>query len=150
MTLYLIAIVLVFTFFTVLTIAGPGSAFIVIPTIYWLGIPLTEAMAVGLLLNTISLTFASINYIRYRLILFRTSLPIILFAIIFSPRGAYSTLFFPGKTLLLFFGIFLIFAASMMLFYKPKAREHTQANAKKEIKIGIVLGIVAGYIGGLL
>lgn len=57
------AAVLVFVFTTVLTIAGVGSAFIVIPTFYWLGIPLTEAMAIGLLLNAVSMSFASANFI---------------------------------------------------------------------------------------
>ena len=51
MTTVLLAALLVFLFTTVLTVAGVGAAFIIIPTFYWLGIPLTEAMAVALLLN---------------------------------------------------------------------------------------------------
>lgn len=147
-TIIAAALVLVFT--TVLTIAGVGAAFIVIPTFYWLGIPLTEAMAIGLLLNAISMTFASANYIRYKLVLFRTAVPIIALAIVFSPLGAWSTRFFPKNTLILLFVIFLVFAASMMLFYKPKKKEKGQTSGKKEFKIGIGLGIGAGYLGGLL
>ncbi|MGQ9495860.1 MAG: sulfite exporter TauE/SafE family protein [Thermoanaerobaculaceae bacterium] len=143
------ATVIVFVFTTVLTIAGVGSAFIVIPTFYWLGIPLTEAMAIGLLLNAISMTFASANYIRYKLVIFRTAVPIILLAIIFSPLGAWSTRFFPKKILILLFVLFLVFAASMMLFYKPKKKEEVQSRGK-ELKTGIGLGIGAGYLGGLL
>ena len=126
LTLNLAAALLVFVFTTVLTIAGVGSAFIVIPTFYWLGVPLTEAMAIGLLLNAISMTFASANYIRYKLVLFRTALPIIVLAIVFSPLGAYSTRYFPKNVLILLFVIFLVFAASMMLFYKPKKKEEGQ------------------------
>jgi len=146
----IIAAALVFVFTTVLTIAGVGSAFIVIPTFYWLGIPLTEAMAFGLLLNAISMTFASANYIRYKLVLFRTAVPIIALAIVFSPLGAWSTRFFPKNTLILLFVIFLVFAASMMLFYKPKKKEEGQSSVGKEFKTGIGLGIGAGYLGGLL
>jgi uncharacterized membrane protein YfcA len=73
----------------VLTIAGVGSAFIVIPTFYWLGFPLTEAMAASLLLNVISMTFASANYIRYDLVPFRTAVPIIILAVA-SLRGSIS------------------------------------------------------------
>ena len=85
LTVNAVAAVLVFVFTTVLTIAGVGSAFIVIPTFYWLGVPLTEAMAIGLLLNAISMAFASANYIRYKLVLFRTAIPIIVLAVVFSP-----------------------------------------------------------------
>ncbi len=150
LTLNLAAAVLVFVFTTVLTIAGVGSAFIVIPTFYWLGVPLTESMAIGLLLNAISMTFASANYIRYKLILFRTALPIIVLAIVFSPLGAYSTRYFPKNVLILLFVIFLVFAASMMLFYKPKKKTEGQGDGGKELKTGIGLGIGAGYLGGLL
>lgn len=141
---------IVFTFTTVLTIAGVGSAFIVIPTFYWLGVPLTEAMAIALLLNAISMTFASANYIRYKLVLFRTAIPIIILAVLFSPLGAYSTRYFPKNTLILLFVLFLVFAASMMLFYKPKKKSDGQGDGKKELEIGIGLGIGAGYLGGLL
>lgn len=144
------AAVLVFVFTTILSIAGVGSAFIVIPTFYWLGVPLTEAMAIGLLLNAISMTFASANYIRYNLVLFRTAIPIIILAVLFSPLGAYSTRYFPKNALLLLFVLFLIFAASMMLFYQPKKKKEGQGATGKEIKTGIGLGIGAGYLGGLL
>ncbi len=146
----ILAALLVFVFTTVLTIAGVGAAFIVIPTFYWLGIPLTEAMAIGLLLNAISMTFASANYIRYKLVLFRTAVPIIVLAVIFSPLGAWSTRFFQKNTLILLFVIFLVFAASMMLFYKPKKKEEGQLSGGKELNAGIGLGIGAGYLGGLL
>jgi uncharacterized membrane protein YfcA len=150
LTINAAAAVLVFVFTTVLTIAGVGSAFIVIPTFYWLGVPLTEAMAIGLLLNAISMTFASANYIRYNLVLFRTAIPIILLAILFSPLGAYSSRFFPKNMLILLFVLFLIFAASMMLFYKPKKKEEGKNDSGKELKTGVGLGICAGYLGGLL
>ncbi len=150
LTINAAAAVLVFVFTTVLTIAGVGSAFIVIPTFYWLGIPFTEAMAIGLLLNAISMTFASANYIRYKLVMFRTALPIIVLAIVFSPLGAYSTRYFPKNVLIFLFVLFLVFAASMMLFYKPKNITEGQGEGGKELKTGVGLGIGAGYLGGLL
>lgn len=150
MTTYILATALVFGFTAVLSVAGLGGAFIIIPTFYWLGMPLTEAMAIGLLLNAIGMTFASANYIRYKLVLFRTALPIIILAVVFSPLGAYSTRYFPKNTLILFFVLFLVFPASMMLFYRPKEKKDKQHVAGKELKTGIGLGIGAGYLGGLL
>jgi uncharacterized protein len=146
----IIAAILVFLFTTVLTIAGVGAAFIIIPTFYWLGIPLTEAMAVALLLNAISMSFASVNYVRYKLVAFRTAIPIILLAIVFSPLGAYSTRFFSKEFLIIIFSAFLVFAGSMMLFYAPAKKTESPSSPGKELKTGIGLGAVAGYLGGLL
>jgi hypothetical protein len=145
-----VAAAIVFIFTTVLTIAGIGSAFIVIPTFYWLGVPLIEAMAIGLLLNTISMTVASANYIRYGLVVFKTAIPIILLAVIFSPLGAYSASYFPKNALIVLFVVFLVFAGSMMLFYKPKQKDCLDASASKQRITGIGLGVTAGYLGGLL
>ncbi len=145
-----IASVLVFLFTTVLTIAGVGAAFIIIPTFYWLGIPLTEAMTVALLLNAISMSFASFNYMRYKLVVFKTAIPIICLAIVFSPLGAYSTRFFSKEFLIAIFSAFLIFAGSMMLFYTPAKKKDARSSPDKELKVGIGLGIGAGYLGGLL
>jgi uncharacterized protein len=149
MLILIVAATLVFLFTTVLTIAGVGAAFIIIPTFYWLGIPLKEAMAVALLLNAFSMTFASANYIRRKLVVFQTAIPIIVLAIIFSPLGAYSTRFFPEKMLLALFIVFLAFAGSMMLFYRPRQRISSES-AKKELASGIATGTFAGYLGGLL
>jgi uncharacterized protein len=150
MTTVLLASLLVFLFTTVLTVAGVGAAFIIIPTFYWLGIPLTEAMAVALLLNAISMSFASFNYIRYRLVRFKTAVPIIILAVIFSPLGAYSTRYFPKNLLILLFVFFLLFAGSMMLFYAPKQKIDGGASQGKELRTGVGVGIGAGYLGGLL
>jgi uncharacterized membrane protein YfcA len=146
----IIASVLVFLFTTVLTVAGVGAAFIIIPTFYWLGFPLTEAMAVALLLNAISMGFASFNYIRYKLVTFRTAIPIILLAVVFSPMGAYSAHLFPRDLLVALFSLFLIFAGSMMLFYKPRVKAAHAGQHKRELKAGVGLGVGAGYLGGLL
>ncbi|MCX5811123.1 MAG: sulfite exporter TauE/SafE family protein [Proteobacteria bacterium] len=149
-TTILLASLIVFLFTTVLTVAGVGAAFIIIPTFYWLGVPLTEAMAIALLLNAISMSFASVNYIRYKLVNFKTAMPIIILAVFFSPLGAYSTRYFPKNALILIFIFFLIFAGSMMLFYTPKKKRDRGSSSGKELKTGIGLGIGAGYLGGLL
>ncbi len=149
MGILIVAATLVFLFTTVLTIAGVGAAFIIIPTFYWLGIPLKEAMAVALLLNTFSMIFASANYMRRKLVVFQTAIPIIVLAIIFSPLGAYSTKFFSERLLLSLFIAFLAFAGSMMLFYRPKQKISSQS-AKKELVSGVATGTFAGYLGGLL
>jgi len=149
MTTYILAGVVTFIFTSILTIAGVGAAFILIPIFYWLGIPLREAMAVALLLNSISMIFASNTFIRKKLVIFKTAIPIIIIAIIFSPLGAYCSKFVDQEVLLWLFNGFLIFAGSMMVFYRPEVKE-IQRSAKKEITLGLGVGTLAGYLGGLL
>lgn len=145
----LLASILVFVFTALLTVAGVGAAFIVVPTFYWLGVPLAEAMAVGLLLNVASLGLASVTYIRKGLVNFRAALPIIVVSVLFSPLGVWSAQLLDRRLLLAVFAFFLIFAASMMLLYRPKLAVK-KVSAKQEIFTGGLVGGIAGYTGGLL
>jgi hypothetical protein len=91
---------------------------------------------------------ASFYNARARLIVYKTALPILIVASIFSPLGAITAEYLPRTLLLWLFVVFLIFAGSMMLWYKPKKREIS--DHKKLITYGIGVGAFAGYIGGLL
>ncbi|OIP60468.1 MAG: hypothetical protein AUK38_03500 [Nitrospirae bacterium CG2_30_41_42] len=144
-----IAAVLVFLFTTILTIAGVGAAFILIPVFLALGIPLLTAMSTALLLNSVAMVFASISYAREKLIVFKTALPILIVATVLSPLGARTAEHLPKAVLLWMFVGFLVFAGSMMLFYKAKERE-VETDTKKLIGYGVGVGSFAGYLGGLL
>jgi uncharacterized membrane protein YfcA len=100
--------------------------------------------------NAISVTFASVNCIRCKLLSFKTAVPIIILAVFFSPLGAYSTRDFSEELLILIFSAFFLFAGSMMLFYSPETKTDGHSSSGKELKTGIGLGIGAGYLGGLL
>ena len=138
---------------TILTIAGVGAAFILVPLYLFLGIDLMTAMSTALLLNAISMVFASITYARAKLILWRIALPILIIATIMSPIGAYASVLVPKTTLLILFVLFLLFAATMMLFYKPRQKsdqEITNLKTSRVLSIGGAFGGAAGFIGGLL
>jgi uncharacterized membrane protein YfcA len=149
MLTYFIAGIITFVFTTILTIAGVGAAFILIPVFLALGIPLLTAMSTALLLNSVAMIFASISYAREKLIVFKTALPILIVAAALSPLGARTAEHLPRNVLLWLFVGFLVFAGSMMLFYKAKERE-IEANTKKMVGYGVGVGSVAGYLGGLL
>ena len=133
----------------VLTLAGVGAAFILIPLYMSLGVELHTAMSTALLLNCIAMAFASVNFARERLILWKIAFPILIAATILSPLGSYTSQYLPRNILLILFVAFLFFAATMMLFYKPKTTE-TQKFGGKQIAVSIVVGAVAGFVGGLL
>ena len=149
MLTYILAGVVTFLFTTVLTIAGVGAAFILIPVFLFLEIPLLTAMSTALLLNSIAMIFASISYAKEKLIVFKTAIPILISASILSPLGARTAKHLPRDALLWLFVGFLIFAGSMMLFYKAKEKQ-IETNTKKLTTYGIGVGSFAGYLGGLL
>jgi hypothetical protein len=149
MLTYIIAGIVTFVFTMVLTIAGVGAAFILIPVFLALGIPLLTAMSTALLLNSIAMIFASVSYAKEKLIVFKTALPILIVATPLSPLGARTAEHLPRNVLLWLFVGFLVFAGSMMLFYKARERQ-IETTTKKLVGYGIGIGSVAGYLGGLL
>lgn len=146
---YMVAGLITFGFTTVLTVAGVGAAFVLIPVFLALGIDLHPAMATALLLNAIAMSFACLRFVPAGLVEFRTALPMLLVAAILSPLGAYTSSFLPVPLLKWLFVVFLVFAASMMLFYQAKVRE-VHRSWPRLAAYGVSVGGVAGYLGGLL
>ena len=140
---------LTFIFTTLLTIAGLGAAFILIPIFNALGVELYEAMSIALLLNAIAMIFASIRFSKKKLIMWKTAIPIILASIPFSMFGAKVAGGIDRDLLRWLFVGFLLFAAIMMLFYRAKEKEQNQSKSV-QIAIGITIGVVAGFVGGLI
>ncbi len=142
-TVYAISAVLVFVFSGLLAMAGLGAAFLFVPLFYYLGVPLAEATPTALLLNVVSLLFATINYWRGHLINWRVGLPMLITAVILSPLGARFTASVDKTVLLVMFAAFLIFAGFMMLFYKPKKREQL---LRRSVEIGAGAGVGPGFL----
>lgn len=106
-------------------------------------------MATALLLNAIAMSFASVRFIRAKLVLWRVAIPILLVATALSPLGARVSQGLDRDTLLWGFVGFLLFAAGMMLFYQPKPRDVEQSRGKL-LLFGVSVGAFAGFLGGLL
>lgn len=140
-------ITLVFT--TFLTIAGVGAAFILIPIFIALGIDLHVAMATALLLNSISMVFASYRFAQKKLILWKIAVPILMVASTLSPVGAYVSKGLDRELLLWLFVGFLLFAATMMLGYKSK-QSRVDSSKTRQVICGVSVGAFAGFLGGLL
>ena len=145
----IIAGAVTFVFTTLLTIAGVGAAFILIPIFMALGIELYTAMATALLLNSISMSVASVTFIRHKLVVWRIALPILIVASALSPLGALVSQRLDRNLLLWFFVVFLLFAALMMLFYTPKSKESSYKTGALW-GVGLSVGGLAGFVGGLL
>jgi uncharacterized membrane protein YfcA len=149
LTIYIVSAVSVFFFSGLLAMAGLGAAFIFVPLFYYLGVPLAEAVPTALLLNVVSMFFATVNYYRGGLINWHIGLPIMVTAVLLAPLGAYTTPFVNKHLFLGMFSAFLVFAGFMMIFYKAKPRL-TPLKRSVESSAGAAVGSVAGFLGGLL
>ncbi len=149
MTTAILAGLVTLGFTTLLTIAGVGAAFILIPIFISLGFDVHVAMATALLLNSIAMTVASYRFIRSKLVLWKVAIPIVLFATAVAPFGAKVSQGIDRDVLLWAFVGFLLFAATMMLFYQPKQREQ-QYSRLRQTAYGVAVGGLAGFLGGLL
>ena len=147
-----IAGLITFLFTTMLTIAGEGAAIILIPTFIALGIDVRVAMATALLLNSLAMVFACPRYAKNKLIMYKVALPILIVAAICSPIGAYVSRLLARNILLWLFVCFLLFASSMMFFYRPKEskQEEAERSRVKQVSYGIFVGAFAGFMAGLL
>lgn len=149
MVISAIAGAITFIFTALLTIAGVGAAFILIPVFIALGIDIHVAMATALLLNSIAMIFASYRFIKNKLVMWKVAIPILIVATALSPLGAYVSEGLNRQVLLWLFVGFLLFAAAMMLFYKPKQKD-AESSKRKQIVSGVSVGVFAGFLGGLL
>jgi len=138
-----------FGFTTLLTIAGVGAAFILIPIFLALGVELHTAMATALLLNAIAMAAASLRFVRAGLVVWRMALPLAVSAVVLSPVGAWVSQGLDRELLLWLFVGFLVFAAAMMLFYEPKGTDVARHQALW-LPVGLAVGSAAGFVGGLL
>jgi len=149
MGIEIVAGVITLIFTALLTIAGVGAAFILIPVFIALGIDIHVSMATALLLNSIAMVFASYRFVKKKLILWKVAIPILIIATILSPLGAYVSQGLDRQLLLWMFVGFLLFAAAMMLFYQSQQRE-AESSRWQQIFLGLGIGAFAGFLGGLL
>jgi len=137
---------------TLLALVGEGSAFILIPIFLIVGIDIHVAMATALLLNSVAMIVACPRYIKKKMVMFKVALPILIVAAACSPLGAYVSHRTNREVLLWLFVFFLLFASAMMFFYRPKqkAKDAAEGSKTRQLVYGILLGIFAGFMAGLL
>ena len=144
-----LASLVTFVLTTVFAMAGVGAAFVLIPVFLLFGVELHTAMATALLLNAIAMTVASVTFIRKGLVEWRLVLPMLVLAVLASPIGVHVAQGLDRTLLLWLFVGFLLFAALMILFYRPKAHD-THTSIREALTLGLPVGALAGFVGGLL
>lgn len=149
MTLYVVGGLVVLAGSGVMAMAGLGAAFIFVPLFFYLGLPLGEATSTALLLNAVSLSAAAFSYARAGMVRWRTGIPVLIAAVVLAPIGAVFSAHVDRGVLLALFAGFLLFAGTMMMFYRTGTRS-TSRSPGADAAVGAGVGGVAGFIGGLL
>ena len=144
-----LAALLTFALTTVFTMAGVGAAFVLIPVFLAFGIELQTAMATALLLNAVAMAVASATFIRKGLVAWPLVLPMLVLAVLTSPLGVHLAQGMDRRLLLGLFVVFLLFAALMILLYRPRTRA-ARVSAREALTLGLPIGALAGFVGGLL
>ncbi|MGA7181276.1 MAG: sulfite exporter TauE/SafE family protein [Thiobacillaceae bacterium] len=144
-----LAALLTFALTTVFTMAGVGAAFVLIPVFLTFGIELQTAMATALLLNAVAMAVASATFIRKGLVAWRLVLPMLVLAVLASPLGVHLAQGMDRRLLLGLFVAFLLFAALMILLYRPRTRA-ARVSTREALTLGLPIGALAGFVGGLL
>jgi len=143
-----VAAVVVFVVFGLMSMAGLGAATVFIPIFYYAGMPLPEAISTGLLLNVVSLGFSMPAHVRAHTINWRLGAPIAVVAMLFAPIGAAVSGGADRDVLLALFAVFLVISAAMMLFYRPVGAWNVSRPV--ELATGTAVGGGAGFLSGLL
>jgi uncharacterized membrane protein YfcA len=133
----------------IFALGGIGSAVALVPVLHWFGLPLLVAKPTGLLVNTLSMTGASVSNIRARRLDFRIGIPIIISSFLFAPLGAWSSHWVPKMVILTIFTLFLLFSGLMLIFFRSTKYEG-QFREDRPIVITTAIGMIAGYLSGLL
>jgi len=143
-----VAAVIVFFGFGLMSMAGLGAATMFIPIFYYAGMPLPEAISTGLLLNIVALGFTVPTHVTAQTINYRLAVPIALMAAILAPVGAAVSGSTDRDVLLALFAVFLVVSASSMLFYRSS--KAWNVGRPVEIGTGTVVGGGAGFLAGLI
>lgn len=130
-------------------LGGIGAAVALVPTLHWLGLPLLVAKPTGLLVNTLSMTGASVSNIRAKQLDFRLGVPIIVSSFLLAPLGAWSSHWISKSVVLAVFSLFLVFSGMMLIFFRAGKFED-QYREDRPILAPTLIGAVAGYLSGLL
>ena len=130
---------------------GLGGALIYLPVLTWAGFQVKEvAIPLALLLNGLTTLVALVPYFRGRLVDWKGGLGMTIGAFVFAPIGALTSRAVPVRLLLALFAVTVLVAALRMLLTSRKPEPKELMPLRKRLIIGAAVGILAGFMAGLL
>ena len=129
---------------------GMGGSQLYIPILYWLGMSFThEAIPLGLALNVVVATSASVTYCRRGLVRLGLALPFAITMVVAAPIGARFSVAVPTRVIIAAFSLFTLVGALIVLSGWRPARPVRNRWGEILIRIGAgsVLGFLIGFTG---
>lgn len=128
-------------------LGGVGAAAALVPVLHALGIALTQARAIGLLVNTLSLSGATYVNIRRGEIRVWEWIPLIGTSLVMAPVGAYVSTTLPEDQLLAGFAVFLIISGTVMMIGKKGGGHRSKLGILSQLGLGVIAGFISGLLG---
>ncbi len=131
----------------VFSMLGMGGSQLYIPILYWGGMGFAhEAIPLGLVLNVVVATSASVTYCRRGLVRLRLALPFAFTMVIAAPVGSRFSVVVPTNVVITAFAIFTLVGALLVLSgWSPR---HPVENRLAEFVLGCGAGSVLGFLIG--
>lgn len=128
-------------------LGGVGAAAALIPVLHSMGMALSMARPLGLLINTLSLSSASYVNIKNGNIRVQDWVPLIGASLCGAPIGAYASTKIPEEILLQAFAAFLAIAGLVMRIGIRKIGEKEKMSPLTQLFWGAVSGLISGLLG---
>ncbi|SDB60113.1 hypothetical protein SAMN05660653_03089 [Desulfonatronum thiosulfatophilum] len=144
------AYAIVFFAALMLTMIGLGGGLIFSPAFLLLGMPQTQAVSASLLLNGLAALSAAFVYMRNGLVDIPVSVPLIGGSVLAAPMGALLTHHLPTHLFLTVMSGILFLAALRMLFVAKVTPHQEKVSSLRKAFLGALIGIVIGFLAGLL
>ncbi|UCG11598.1 MAG: sulfite exporter TauE/SafE family protein [Deltaproteobacteria bacterium] len=134
----------------VLTMVGLGGGLIFSPLFILLSFPVSTAVSASLFLNGIAAISAAITYFRRGIVDVQIGVPLILSSSLAAPLGALTTSRVDIKNFSTILAGVIVLAAMRMLFSGQVEQEREEVGIWRKAIGGGVIGLVIGFMAGLL
>lgn len=131
----------------VFSMLGMGGSQLYIPVLYWLGMDFVhEAIPLGLALNVVVASSASVTYHREGMVRFRMAVPFALAMVLLAPLGSLFSLNVSTRVVIGGFALFTLTGALIVLSgWRPNRKVESHG---AEIVLGIGAGSILGFLVG--
>jgi len=149
MPLVLLLAIIFFASF-ILTMVGLGGGLVFSPLFVLLGFPVSTAVSASLFLNGIAAISAAITYFRKKMVDVKVGLPLLITSTLTAPFGAMVTSRINIRVFTSILAVVIFLAALRMLFSKKTEAEEMDVNPARRIIGGGSIGVLIGFMAGLL
>ena len=143
---YLLYFILTLILATLFSMGGAGAGIAMIPILNFLGIELNLAKMIGLFIGFTTTFTSSVMNFKRKVLDIKFALPLALTLLIFAPIGAQLSKFVDKGVVKVLFALFLLVSATMMLFFKKRAKANLQTPFILAVT-GVIIGLLSGLLG---